>query len=59
LLDGIKRQVNPHGLRYSYATRLLEQGTEARVVQILVGHVNIARARWAPLALQSLQHRGL
>jgi integrase len=39
---GIKRPVNPHGLRHSYATRLLEQGTEARVVQILLGHVNIA-----------------
>src|SRR5215831_15909981 len=39
---GIKRQVHPHGLRHSYATRLLEQGTEARVVQILLGHVNIA-----------------
>ena len=36
----IKRPVNPHGLRHSYATRLLEQGTEARVVQILLGHVN-------------------
>jgi integrase/recombinase XerD len=34
---GIKRPVNPHGLRRSYATRLLEQGTEARVVQILLG----------------------
>ena len=39
---GIKRPVNPHGLRHGYATRLLEQGTEARVVQILLGHVNIA-----------------
>jgi integrase/recombinase XerD len=38
----IKHPVNPHGLRHSYATRLLEQGTEARVVQILLGHVNIA-----------------
>jgi len=41
----IKRPVNPHGLRHSYATRLLEQGTEARVVQILLGHVNIAYGR--------------
>jgi integrase/recombinase XerD len=39
---GIKRAVSPHSLRHSYATRLLEQGVEARVVQILLGHVNIA-----------------
>jgi site-specific recombinase XerD len=39
---GIKRPVSPHSLRHSYATRLLEQGVEARVVQILLGHVNIA-----------------
>jgi site-specific recombinase XerD len=39
---GIKRPVSPHSLRRSYATRLLEQGIEARVVQILLGHVNIA-----------------
>ena len=49
---GIKRPVNPHGLRHSYATRLLEQGTEARVVQILLGHVNIATT--AVLAPQPL-----
>jgi site-specific recombinase XerD len=34
---GIKRPVSPHSLRHSYATRLLEQGVEARVVQILLG----------------------
>ena len=39
---GITRTVSPHSLRHSYATRLLEQGVEARVVQILLGHVNIA-----------------
>ena len=39
---GIQRPVSPHSLRHSYATRLLEQGVEARVVQILLGHVNIA-----------------
>ncbi len=38
---GIKRQVSPHALRHSYATRLLENGVETRVVQILLGHVNI------------------
>jgi site-specific recombinase XerD len=39
---GIKQRVTPHGLRHSYATRLLESGVDTRVVQILLGHANIA-----------------
>lgn len=39
---GITRRVTPHALRHSYATRLLESGVDTRVVQILLGHVNIA-----------------
>ena len=39
---GITRRVTPHALRHSYATRLLEAGVDTRVVQILLGHVNIA-----------------
>ena len=39
---GITRRVTPHALRHSYATRLLESGVDTRIVQILLGHVNIA-----------------
>ena len=39
---GIKRAVTPHSLRHSYATRLLESGVDTRIVQLLLGHANIA-----------------
>jgi integrase/recombinase XerD len=39
---GIRDGVTSHALRHSYATRLLEQGVDIRVVQILLGHRNIA-----------------
>jgi integrase/recombinase XerD len=53
---GIDKRVSPHTLRHSYATHLLEQKVDIRIIQVLLGHKRLeTTALYAQVATNVLR----
>lgn len=54
---GLTKQVTVHTLRHSFATHLLENGTDVRIIQVLLGHKRLeTTALYAQVATSTIRN---